>query len=134
MFDRTVRGYEGQMSLRHALTRVRSFVVVNLLVSWLWRHREEFQAWIRSVPLLVHRLRKRGSSASLTEVRSVMGRARSVDHQRWATRSSQLRVRDRLLSMSKRGNAKSGSSEDEVHDPLELAAEQVRSTDKSFAS
>jgi hypothetical protein len=84
---------------------------------------------MKSLPLLVRRVRKQGGSATLPEVRSLAERARTVDHERWAVRADQVGVRERLRAMSERGarsnsDSDSGSGE-QVRNITDAAVTQV---------
>jgi hypothetical protein len=57
---------------------------------------------MKSLPLLLRRVRKQEGSATLPEIRSLTGIARSVDHDRWAARTTRIGLRDQIRDISKR--------------------------------
>lgn len=87
----------------NAVQKIRSLVVWNLVFAWIWRHREEARVWVKSLPLLLRRARKKTGSVTLPEVRALTNTARSLDHERWAMQTNRVGLRDQLKRASKRG-------------------------------
>ncbi len=100
---RVPTGKPPAMNPVNAVQKIRSLVVWNLVFAWIWRHREEARVWVKSLPLLLRRARKKTGSVTLPEVRALTNTARSLDHERWAMQTNRVGLRDQLKRASKRG-------------------------------
>ena len=100
---RVPTGKPPAMNPVNAVQKIRSLVMWNLVFAWIWRHREEARVWVKSLPLLLRRARKKTGSVTLPEVRALTNTARSLDHERWAMQTNRVGLRDQLKRASKRG-------------------------------
>lgn len=126
---RVLVGKPPAMNPVNAVQKIRSLVVWNLVFAWIWRHREEARVWVKSLPLLLRRARKKTGSVTLPEVRALTNTARSLDHERWAMQTSRVGLRDQLKRASKRG-PRVDSEEPKAHS-MEPTTDESPTTEES---